>query len=85
MKTEDGRTDIVLPVPGEVWGMNPANGKLRWFAETDITGNVSPSPVIGGGTVYVFGGYPRTALGTGLRAPARRPRSPSVRAAPLPR
>lgn len=61
MKTEDGRTDIVLPVPGEVWGMNPANGKLRWFAETDITGNVSPSPVIGGGTVYIFGGYPRTA------------------------
>ena len=41
--------------------MNPANGKLRWFAETDITGNVSPSPVLGGGTVYVFGGYPRTA------------------------
>jgi outer membrane protein assembly factor BamB len=61
MTTEDGRTDIVLPVPGEIWGMNPANGKLRWFAETDITGNVSPSPVIGGGTVYVFGGYPRTA------------------------
>lgn len=61
MRGTDGRTDIVLPVPGEIWGLNPANGKLRWYAETDITGNVSPSPVIGGGTVYVFGGYPRTA------------------------
>ena len=61
MKTKEGRTDIVLPVPGEIWGMNPSNGKLRWYAETDITGNVSPSPVIGDGTVYVFGGYPRTA------------------------
>ncbi|MGI9244728.1 MAG: PQQ-binding-like beta-propeller repeat protein [Verrucomicrobiales bacterium] len=61
MDSGEGRTDIVLPVPGEIWGMNPANGKLRWFAETEITGNVSPSPVLGGGTVYVFGGYPRTA------------------------
>lgn len=25
------RTDIVLSVPGEVWGLNPANGKLRWY------------------------------------------------------
>ena len=61
MEAEGGRVDIVLPVPGEIWGLNPANGKLRWFTETDITGNVSPSPVVGDGTVYVFGGYPRTA------------------------
>jgi len=61
MKTKEGRTDIVLPVPGEIWGMNPENGKLRWFSETDITGNVSPSPVVDDGVVYVFGGYPRTA------------------------
>ncbi len=26
-------TDLVLAVPGEVWGLNPANGKLRWYCE----------------------------------------------------
>lgn len=28
-----GRTDLVLSVPGEVWGLNPENGKLRWYCE----------------------------------------------------
>ncbi len=59
MKSREGRVDLVLPVPGEIWGINPESGKLRWYAPTAITGNISPSPVIGEGTVYVFGGYPR--------------------------
>ncbi|MEC8907058.1 MAG: PQQ-binding-like beta-propeller repeat protein [Verrucomicrobiota bacterium] len=58
MKSKGGRADLVLPVPGEIWGMNPESGKLRWYASTNITGNISPSPVIGNETVYVFGGYP---------------------------
>ena len=58
MTSKDGRADLVLPVPGEIWGMNPESGKLRWYASTNITGNISPSPVIGNETVYVFGGYP---------------------------
>jgi outer membrane protein assembly factor BamB len=55
----DGRTDLVIAVPGELWGMNPETGKLRWFAKTGITGNVSPSVVAADGVVYVTGGYPR--------------------------
>ncbi|MBD27967.1 MAG: serine/threonine protein kinase [Verrucomicrobiaceae bacterium] len=58
MQSKESRFDLVLPVPGELWGMNPGTGKLRWFAKTNITGNVSPSPVIGKDTVYIFGGYP---------------------------
>ena len=42
MKSKDGREDLVLPVPGEIWGMNPETGKLRWFAETDIVPATSP-------------------------------------------
>ncbi|MEK0450829.1 MAG: hypothetical protein RL088_3097 [Verrucomicrobiota bacterium] len=53
------RTDIVLAVPGELWGMNPDTGKLRWFAETRLSGNVSPSVLIAGGMIYVNGGFPR--------------------------
>jgi hypothetical protein len=59
MRSGENRVDLVLPVPGEIWGINPESGKLRWYAPTAISGNISPSPVIEGGTVYVFGGYPR--------------------------
>lgn len=55
-----GQTDLVLAVPQEVWGINPANGRLRWYASHELTGNVSPGVVIGDGAVYVFGGFPRT-------------------------
>lgn len=54
----DGETeDIVLAVPGEVWGLDPARGKIRWYAETPLTGNLSPSVVIDGTMLYVFGGF----------------------------
>lgn len=53
----EGGQQLVLGVPEEVWGINPQNGKLRWFASTRLTGNLSPSIVAGGGAVYVFGGY----------------------------
>jgi outer membrane protein assembly factor BamB len=54
-----GRTDLAVAVPGELWGLNPESGKLRWYAQTGIEGNVSPSVVSGDGLVYVTGGYPR--------------------------
>lgn len=53
-----GRTDLVVAVPGELWALNPDTGKLRWFAQTNIRGNVSPSVVTGDGVIFVTGGYP---------------------------
>ena len=54
---EDGRTELVLAVPGEVWGLNSETGKLSWFVETELTGNISPSPSMVGQSIFVFGGY----------------------------
>jgi outer membrane protein assembly factor BamB len=56
----DGVDDLVIAVPNELWGMNPESGKLRWYATHGLTGNVSPSLIPGGDTVYVFGGFPAT-------------------------
>jgi hypothetical protein len=56
-KVDDQRTDLVIAVPGEVWGLNPRTGKLVWFAETSLTGNLSPSLILDGDTVVAFGGY----------------------------
>jgi outer membrane protein assembly factor BamB len=55
----EGRTDLVFSLPGELWGLNPDTGKLRWFAETGLPGNIAPSVVAGDGVVYVCGGFPK--------------------------
>ena len=56
-KVSDDRTDLVLGVPSEIWGLDPTTGKLLWFTNTKLTGNVSPSAVVDGDTVYLIGGY----------------------------
>ena len=56
----DGVDDLVIAVPQEIWGMNPENGKLRWYAAHGLTGNVSPSVLPGDGVAYIFGGFPST-------------------------
>ena len=32
-KVDDDRTDLVIAVPGEIWGLNPATGNLRWYCQ----------------------------------------------------
>jgi len=48
--------ELVIAVPGEVWGMNLATGKLRWHAMVSEARNLCSSPVIAGDVVYVVGG-----------------------------
>lgn len=35
VKVDDLRSDLVMGVPYELWGLNPDNGKLRWFFEVE--------------------------------------------------
>ncbi|MCB1086085.1 MAG: PQQ-like beta-propeller repeat protein, partial [Verrucomicrobiae bacterium] len=67
ISTVEGRDDLIIGVSGEIWGMNPDTGKLRWFAGTGLTGNIAPSPVIAGDRIVQFGGYPST-MGVGIKA-----------------
>ncbi len=60
LATHEGRTDLVVSVPNELWGINPDTGKLRWFAESGLPGNAAPSVIIAEGMAYAFGGFPRT-------------------------
>lgn len=59
VKSPNGNTDLAIAVPGEMWGMNPETGKLRWFALTGMPGNVSPSVIVADDIIYTTGGYPR--------------------------
>lgn len=57
---DDNRKELVIGVPYEVWALNPDTGKLNWYAETGLDGNIAPSPVAADGIVYIFGGYRNT-------------------------
>lgn len=52
------RTEMIVSVPGEVWGMNPKSGKMYWYAKTNVEGNASPSAIAHGDVVYLTGGRP---------------------------
>lgn len=55
--TAGDRTDLVVPMPGEVWGLDPDTGKLRWHAAHTSQGNVSPSVAAGDGVAFLTGGF----------------------------
>lgn len=63
----DGREELVVAVPSEVWGLDPATGKIRWYASHSLTGNISPSVIVDGDVIYVFGGF-RSAGSLAVRA-----------------
>ena len=54
---DDGQHELVISVPEEIWAINPTTGKLKWYCETPMTGNVSPSVIVDGTTIFSFGGY----------------------------
>jgi outer membrane protein assembly factor BamB len=53
--TANGRADIVLSVPGKIWGINPESGKLSWHCEGLRNDSVCSSVLTGGEISYVFG------------------------------
>ena len=47
VKVDDQRTDLVLSVPNEIWGLNPATGRLRWYCEQpDTDSNSATASVV---------------------------------------
>ncbi|MEZ6062751.1 MAG: PQQ-binding-like beta-propeller repeat protein [Planctomycetaceae bacterium] len=46
VELQDGRTDLVLLIPFEMWGLNPDNGKLRWYAEATGAQQANASVVV---------------------------------------
>lgn len=61
VKVDEERTDLVFAAAAEWWGLNPETGKLRWFAEYNLPGNMSNTTHLSGDTLTISGGFPRTA------------------------
>ena len=62
-----GDDELLLSVPQEIWSLNPASGKLKWYAETRVDTGACPVVVVGDGVVYAVGGRSggRTAVRLG--------------------
>jgi outer membrane protein assembly factor BamB len=60
------RTELVIAVPWEIWGLDPETGKLLWHVETDLDSNICPSVIAKNGIVYAMGG--RTGGSIAVRA-----------------
>lgn len=56
VQVEDKRTDLVMCVAKEMWGLDPSNGKLRWFANATEAEHAYSSVVPDGKRVYAFTG-----------------------------
>ncbi len=56
VKVDDARTDLVIGVPSEVWGLNPDNGKLRWYCEAVQENSFCSSVVASGDMIYAIEG-----------------------------
>jgi len=48
----DGRTDLVIGVPYEIWGLDPNTGKLTWYCEGVPSNSMCSSVVAHDGIVY---------------------------------
>ena len=56
VKIDEGRTDLVMCVAKELWGLDPENGKLRWFANATGAQQAYASVILNGKRVLAFTG-----------------------------
>ena len=55
-KIDDELTDVVIGAPNEIWGINPATGKLKWFCEAMATDQFNSSVVVADGMIFAVEG-----------------------------
>ncbi len=54
-----GKPQLLLNVPYEIWSLNPMTGKVIWYGTTGVQGNASPSAVVyDTDKVFLTGGRP---------------------------
>ncbi len=56
VKIDEDRTDLVMCVAKELWGLDPDNGKLRWFANATGAQQAYASVILNGKRVLAFTG-----------------------------
>ena len=65
---DGGRTDLVMAVPNEIWGFDPATGKLVWYCKSMSTNSFCSSVCADAGLVYAVESGPGGGGGIAVRA-----------------
>ncbi|MBP6783259.1 MAG: PQQ-binding-like beta-propeller repeat protein [Verrucomicrobiales bacterium] len=61
------RTDLIVAFRDEIRGLDPVDGRIRWFSKSPVSGNLSGSPLtISENRIALFSGFPKT-IGTVFR------------------
>jgi len=55
-KVDETRSDIVTGAPDEIWAINPATGKLKWYCTAMATDQFNSSVVVADGMIYAVEG-----------------------------
>jgi outer membrane protein assembly factor BamB len=67
----DGEADLAMAVSGEMWGFDPATGKLRWYCKSPVPSSFSSSAIAHEGIVYAMESGPGGGGGIAVRAGGR--------------
>jgi outer membrane protein assembly factor BamB len=68
VEVDADRTDLVIAVPGEVWGFNPETGKMRWYCEAMPNRSICSSAVAKDGVIYAIESGPGGGGGIAVKA-----------------
>jgi outer membrane protein assembly factor BamB len=53
---DEARTDVVIGAPNEIWAINPATGKLKWYCTAMATDQFNSSVVVSDDMIYAAEG-----------------------------
>ncbi len=56
VKVDEDRTDLVMHVAKELWGLDPESGKMRWYADVTASQQAYASVISNGNRVFAFSG-----------------------------
>lgn len=68
VQVDEERTDLAIAVPGEIWGLNPRTGKMRWYCASPAGNSFCSSAVAKDGIVYAVESGPGGGGGIAVRA-----------------
>lgn len=67
LKIDENRTDLVMLVAKELWGLDPGSGKLRWYAQATSSQQAYTSVISQGTRVFAFSGQGGGSLAIDVR------------------
>ncbi len=68
VRVDEDRTDVVMLVAGELWGLDPNSGRLRWFANATTSRQAYASVISQGRRVFAFSGAGAGSVALDIRS-----------------